>query len=213
MDAVLEKEIQNLIDNQKGDTGRLQFILSSIQNNKELYNSDQKFLVNLLEKHSYDPHIFEHLKFFNPKIIEKKVNVTTFADNIDDSDNSKNVIHDDVSLTPKNKRNATILAVVFGLIGIAGIGHFYIRKTARGLGFLFLMIAVFLFAVAIQLSFLQYIPVIDIAWNIPEFFTFIGLIPIFLFITNTAIFIWQILDVRKLCKKHNAHLEKTQKNL
>ncbi len=213
MDPILAKEIQNLIDNQKGDIGRLEFILSSLKSNKELYNSDQKYLVNLLEKHSYDPHIFEHLKFFNPKIIQKKLNVTTFADNVDDSYRFKDVIHDSASITPKNKRNATILAVVLGIMGIGGIGHLYIRKTARGLGFLFSMLAIFLFAVAAELSFLQYIPIIDIAWNIPEFFTFIGLIPIFLFAVNTAIFIWQIFDVRKLCKKYNDQLEKTPENL
>ena len=213
MDPILEKEIQNLIDNHKGDEGRLEFILSSVQNNKELYNSDQKFLVNLLEKHSYDPHIFQHLKFFNPKIIEKKINVTTFADNIDDSYIFKDKIHEDVSFTHKNKRNATILAVVLGIMGIGGIGHFYIRRTARGLGFLFSMIAIFLFAVAVELSFLQYIPIIDMPWNMPEFFTFIGLIPIFLFVANTAIFIWQIIDVRKLCNNYNDHFIKTQENL
>jgi len=57
MDAILEKEIQNLIDNKRGDTGRLEFILSSLQENKEIYNSDQKFLISLLEKHSYDENI------------------------------------------------------------------------------------------------------------------------------------------------------------
>ena len=75
------------------------------------------------------------------------------------------------------------------------------------------MIAIFLFAVAVELSFLQYIPIIDIAWNMPEFFTFIGLIPIFLFVGNTAIFIWQIIDVRKLCNNYNDHFIKTQENL
>lgn len=212
MDAILEKEIQNLIDNHKGDAGRLEFILSSIQNNKELYNSDQKFLVNLLEKHSYDPHIFQHLKFFNPKIIEKKVNITTFADNIDDSYIFKDKIHEHISSTPKNKRNATILAVVLGIMGIGGIGHLYIGKTGRGLGILFSIIAIFLTSF-VAFSFFEFLPVLDITWNMPPIFSFIGLIPFSLFVINTAIFIWQIFDVRKLCKKYNVHFENTQENL
>ncbi len=213
MDSILSKEIQNLIDNRRGDTGRLEFILISIQENKELYNSDQKFLIDLLEKHSLDENILDHLHFFNQKNMPKKETVTTFADNISDSDVSQNIIYDHKSLNPKNKRNATVLAVVLGIMGIGGMGHLYIRRTARGLGFLFSMIAIFLLAVAVELSFLQYIPIIDIAWNMPEFFTFIGLIPIFLFVVNTAIFIWQIIDVRKLCNNYNDHFIKTQENL
>ena len=63
MDSILAKEIQNLIDNRRGDTGRLEFILSSIQENKNVYNTDQKFLIDLLEKHSLDENILEHLHF------------------------------------------------------------------------------------------------------------------------------------------------------
>ena len=66
---------------------------------------------------------------------------------------------------------------------------------------------------AVELSFLPYIPIIDIPWDIPEFFTFIGLIPILLFVVNTIIFVWQIIDVRKLVKKYNDHFDKTQENL
>ena len=211
MDSILAKEIQNLIDDKRGDTGRLEFILSSIQENKNIYNTDQKFLIDLLEKHSLDENILEHLHFFNQKNMPKKETVTTFADNI--SDISQNIVYDHKSLTPKNKRNATVLAVVLGIMGIGGIGHLYIRRTARGLGFLFSMIAIFLFAVAVALSFLQYVPIIYNEWNTPEFFTFIGLIPIFLFVVNIAIFIWQIIDVRKLCNNYNDHFIKTQENL
>ena len=212
MDSILAKEIQNLIDNRRGDTGRLEFILSSIQENKNIYNTDQKFLIDLLEKHSLDENILEHLHFFNQKNMPKKETVTTFADNIQDTDISQNVIYDHKSLIPKNKRKATVLAVVLGIMGIGGIGHLYIRKTARGLGFLFSMITIFLFAVAVELSFLQYIPIIYLPWNIPESLFFV-LIPVFLFVVNIAIFIWQIIDVRKLCNNYNDHFIKTQENL
>jgi hypothetical protein len=211
MDLILSKEIQNLIDNRRGDTGRLEFILSSIQENKELYNSDQKFLIDLLEKYSLDENILDHLHFFNQDNIPAKETVTTFADNIQDSDTSQEIIYDHKSLTPKNKRNATVLAVVLGILGLGGIGHLYIRKTARGLGILFSNITVFL--VGIAFFFFESFPIIDIAWEVPVFFSFIELIPLLLFFTNTGIFIWQIIDVRKLCKNYNDHFIKTQENL
>ncbi len=208
MDPILEKEIQNLIDNNRGDAGRLEFILSSIKEDKEIYNTDQKFLISLLEKHSYDENILEHLHFFNQKNIPKKETVTTFADNIQDSETYQDVLCNHKS---KNKRNATVLAVLLGILGIGGIGHLYIGKTARGLGILSSNITVFLLGFAF--FFFESLPIIDITWDVPEFLLFIELIPLFLFLTNTGIFVWQIIDVRKLAKKYNEHFGKTQENL
>ncbi len=214
MNLILEKEIQNLIDNHKGDTGRLEFILSSIKEDKEIYNTDQKFLISLLEKHSYDENILEHLHFFNQKNIPKKETVTTFADNITDSKTNENSeTYQDVICNhkSKNKRNATVLAVVLGILGIGGIGHLYIGKISRGLGILFLNITVFLLGFAF--FFFESFPTIDIIRDVPEFFPFIELVPLFLFFTNTGIFVVQIIDVRKLCNKYNDHFGKTQENL
>ncbi len=211
MDLILAKEIQNLIDNNRGDTGRLEFILSSIKENKDIYNTDQKFLIDLLEKHSFDENILDHLDFFNQKNMPKKETVTTFADNIQESDISQNVIYDHKSLTPKSKRNATVLAVLVGILGIGGIGHLYIGKKARGLGFLFSNITVYLFGFAF--FFFEYSPIIDMTWEVSEFFSFTELILLFLFFINSGIFIWQIIDVRKLCNKFNDHFIKTQENL
>ncbi len=208
MDPILEKEIQNLIDNKRGDTGRLEFILSSIKEDKEIYNTDQKFLINLLEKHSYDENILDHLHFFNQKNISKKETVTTFADNIQDSETCQDVICNHKS---KNKRNATVLAVLLGILGIGGIGHLYIGKTARGLGILFSNITVYLLGFAF--FFFEYSPIIDMTWEVSEFFSFTELILLFLFFINSGIFIWQIIDVRKLCNKFNDHFIKTQENL
>ena len=214
MDPILEKEIQNLIDNNHGDTGRLEFILSSIKEDREIYNTDQKFLISLLEKHSYDENILEHLHFFNQKNIPKKETVTTFADNIQDSKtNEDSETYQDVisNHKSKNKRNATVLAVVLGILGIGGIGHIYIGKIARGLGILFSNITVFV--LSFSFFFFESLPIIDITWEVSEFFSFIELVLLSLFLINTGIFIWQIIDVRKLAKKYNDHFGKTQENL
>lgn len=46
-------EIQNLIDNGKGDTGRLYFIMDSLKKQKPLYKSDQNYLDKMLEVLSF----------------------------------------------------------------------------------------------------------------------------------------------------------------
>lgn len=211
MDPILEKEIQNLIDNKKGDTGRLEFILSSIKEDKEIYNTDQKFLISLLEKHSYDENILEHLHFFNQKNIPKKESVTTFADNIQESETYQDVIYNQKSKTPKNKNNATVLAVVLGILGLGGIGHIYIGKIAKGFGILISMITISL--VNVVSFFLEPLAIIDITWEVPGPFSFIELIIVLLAFVGLGIFIWQIIDVRKLVKKYNDHFSKTQENL
>jgi len=211
MDAILEKEIQNLIDNKKGDTGRLEFILSSIKEDKEIYNTDQKFLISLLEKHSYDENILDHLHFFNQKNIPKKETVTTFADNIQESETYQDVIYNQKSKTPKNKINATILAVVLGIFGLCGIGHIYIGKIAKGFGILISMITISF--VSVISFFLEPLAIIDITWEVPGPFSFIELIIVLLAFVGLGIFIWQIIDVRKLTKKYNDHFSKTQENL
>lgn len=211
MDTILEKEIQNLIDNKKGDTGRLEFILSSIKEDKEIYNTDQKFLISLLEKHSYDENILDHLHFFNQKNMPKKETVTTFADNIQESETYQDVIYNQKSKTPKNKINATILAVVLGIFGLGGIGHIYIGKIAKGFGILISMIIISL--VNVISFFLEPLAIIDITWEVPGPFSFIELIIVLLAFVGLGIFIWQIIDVRKLTKKYNDHFSKTQENL
>ena len=47
MSEDLIKSIQELINSGKGDTGRLRYILHTIQNGKNLYNSDRKYLEKL----------------------------------------------------------------------------------------------------------------------------------------------------------------------
>ena len=44
----LIENIMYLIDSKKGDIGRLNYILSALQDGKSLYNSDKKYLDSLL---------------------------------------------------------------------------------------------------------------------------------------------------------------------
>jgi len=63
MDSIVEKEICRFIDNEVGDTYRLKFILESMQNKKNIYNTDRNFLYKLAKEHTKDEEIFEHVLF------------------------------------------------------------------------------------------------------------------------------------------------------
>ena len=83
-DPVIDKEIQNLIDDNIGDIQRLEYIQKSLKEEKKIYNSDQKYLSSVLAKHSKDENILERLDFLNPKTGKEKTGAT-FADNVEES--------------------------------------------------------------------------------------------------------------------------------
>lgn len=49
MDTEFEDSIQSLIDNEKGDSGRLEHIILTIKEGKKLYGSDLKYVLSLLD--------------------------------------------------------------------------------------------------------------------------------------------------------------------
>jgi len=68
MDRIIDNEIQNLLEEGIGDSGRLEFIRTSLQGDKKLYNTDRIFLCKLLEKHSQIEDISERLDYLNPTL-------------------------------------------------------------------------------------------------------------------------------------------------
>lgn len=89
----------------------------------------------------------------------------------------------------KNEGNALILAVVLGIFGLNGIGHIYIGKIGKGIGLLIGSIVLFAVGIATLLI-------------------FVGIIFLIMYF---ALFIWQIIDARNLCKEYN-HAIKTTGN-
>ena len=67
MDPIIDKEIQNLIDDNIGDTKRLEFIQHSLRTEKKIFNSDLKYLMHLLHENSKDENILERLDYLQPK--------------------------------------------------------------------------------------------------------------------------------------------------
>ena len=51
MIVISEETVQRLLDLKVGDTGRLEFIMETLEKNKSLYKSDQKYLTNLISKY------------------------------------------------------------------------------------------------------------------------------------------------------------------
>lgn len=91
------------------------------------------------------------------------------------------------SYNPEYKSEGTtlVLSIVLGLFGLCGVGHMYVGKVGKGVGILILGIV--LFAVGIA----------TIAFGV-------GIIFLIIFV---VLFIWQIVDSRKLCFYYNGYLD------
>ena len=87
----------------------------------------------------------------------------------------------------KSESTTLILSIILGLIGIQGIGHIYVGKVGKGV---WLLIGSFILFVA----------------GIATVTFGVGIV---LLIIYFAIYIWQIVDSRNLCRKYNEALETT----
>ena len=109
-----------------------------------------------------------------------------------------------VSVNYKSKRKTLVLSVVVGLLGLMGVGHIYLGRVRRGI--IILIIAplswtmIFTSSAMVGLNELEEDVMVA---TIRE----IGVIVLVLEIGLFALFIWQILNSRKLCKEYNEYLE------
>jgi TM2 domain-containing membrane protein YozV len=87
----------------------------------------------------------------------------------------------------KSESTTLVLAIILGLFGIQGIGHIYAGKVGKGVWILIGSLVLFVIGVATL---------------------FVGVGVIFLII-YFVIYIWQIIDSRKLCREYNDELEAT----
>ena len=85
----------------------------------------------------------------------------------------------------KSESTTLILSIVIGLFGISGIGHIYVGKIGRGVG---ILIAGFVLLI---------VGIATAAFGI-------GIVILILAI---PLFIWQIIDSRKLCRQYNDYYE------
>jgi TM2 domain-containing membrane protein YozV len=110
----------------------------------------------------------------------------------------------------KSEGITLVLSIVLGLMGLMGIGHIYVGKVKRGIailiGGLFIWVIVF-----IPIGFLS---VLEESQELSEeeimtqlFGPMIGALIIGA-IAGFALFIWQILNARSLCRDYNLYCEK-----
>lgn len=110
----------------------------------------------------------------------------------------------------KSEGITLVLSIVLGLMGLMGIGHIYVGKVKRGIiiliGGLFIWVIVF-----IPIGFLS---VLDESQELSEEEIMTQLLGpmmgalIIGGIAGFALFIWQILNARSLCKDYNLYCEK-----
>lgn len=197
-------DVNKLLKQNIGDIARLEHIKNSIENNKPLYDSDKKYLEEISQKLKPTENI-EKTPKNNPyvntrtdekletknlgveeklKIAEEKIDkLTQDAKNKEEIEYRKNYY--------KSEGTTLVLAIVLGILGINGVGHIYVGKIGKGIWILIgslILLAIGIATVAFM----------------------VGYALIFVYV---LIWIWQIIDSKKICKEYNDYLRQTGKTL
>jgi len=152
----LIKKIQSLLELGKGDPDRLQHILNSVQQGKTLFLSDQKYLDSLIEKQLEKPSSSE--KNSDEVVAELRKRITDLEEKVSEQSTTKNKSEDQGEIEElrrdlnhqktlkelqrqsefwkKDMSSVTLAAVIGGIFGINGLGHFMIGKNGSGVGYL-----------------------------------------------------------------------------
>jgi len=219
----LVRSVRNLIQQGIGDEARLEYILDRIENGKYLYLADQKYLENLFSENNTitnqpkerktDSHSLEKLendlKNLNTEL-EKILKKTQRIENTKWDYESKIIEPphkretSGMSIPPHYKKEEVtlILSVVLGLISLQGIGHIYLGKIGRGVGILALSLLLF----TLWISYVMGAITKD---SVPSFVSFYFL-PITA-IGYLGLYVFQILDSRKLCAVYNEYISQQGK--
>ena len=219
----LVRSVRNLIQQGIGDEARLEYILDRIENGKYLYLADQKYLENLFSENNTitnqpkerktDSHSLEKLendlKNLNSEL-EKILKKTQRIENNELNYGSKiietppKIETSDTIIPPHYKKEEVtlILSVVLGLISLQGIGYIYLGKIGRGVGILALSLLLF----TLWISYVTGVMTKD---SVPSFVSFYFL-PITA-IGYLGLYVFQILDSRKLCTIYNEYISQQGK--
>ncbi len=194
--------IQKLIDEGKGDLGRLNHILESVKMGKILYKSDARYLDQLIANQPKKEEVLN--KNFEPQkgIDETKEKIEVKEQKSEVPEKPLNEIQAEIAKISSNYKSAgvtVILSIILGAVGLLGIGHFYLRKNGRGIGFL---VSGFI------LSILSFVILLPIYGTIEGFASQLEIISLALGIplAYIVLYFWQIVDSYKQCKKYNYQL-------
>lgn len=214
------KTVRQLIETGTGDTARLAHILDRLESGKYLYLSDQKYLENLLSSNqkitsnpiSKEPLEFEDLEtelkdinvrlekmLQNKERNERKIIDDAQNRNLDSTSKSSTITNE--KLRPKSEDITLALSVVLGLISLQGIGHIYLNKTGKGFGILLSSMIISSISVSYFLGSIK---------NLIPLFLQPYFIPLMI-AAYFGLYVFQILDSRKICARDNARLSEHKK--
>jgi hypothetical protein len=227
----LIKSIESLIESGRGDTKRLEYIISTLRERKYLYLSDQKYLESLLNSRSIQEgetpkirktnegndlvdEIRNELKNLNKKLeqIEREKNSVEEKDRqlkpIEHFQNftlgekpSKNIYQKRIKC--KNEQITLALSIVLGLLGLPGIGLIYLGKIAKGVGIL----SISFILIALSVYFIS--SRISQGSFSPLFI--LNSFEVVLLIGYLGLYIYQIFDARKMCIIYNKYISEEGK--
>ena len=219
LEEELLKKVLEFIEKGKGDILRLEHIRDSIKKGKELYQSDQNYLEDLFSEsgltegkipskespdsekklNSEDSPKDKTVDKFKEELGNNNEKIEKVEEKIDDKQKTN------VSVNYKSKRKTLVLSVVVGLLGLMGVGHIYLGRVRRGI--IILIIAPLSWTM-ILISFTMLGLLDELEEDVMvDTIGVLGGIELVLGIGLFALFIWQILNSRKLCKEYNEYLE------
>ena len=106
----------------------------------------------------------------------------------------------------KSEGVTLVLSILVGLLGFMGIGHIYVGKVKRGIG---ILIGGFFIWIIVLISPSVFAGLTgDVSFSDVNSLALVAVASMVLGIaTGIALFIWQILNSRKLCRQYNEHYE------
>ena len=207
MDEGLLNKIQELIEKGVGDIPRLEDIKERLEAGKKLYQSDQDYINKILSKYGLVDTASEDKTISE---LEKALRRTT--EKIEEMEKKIEIQEKKTDSVKHYKSEGTtlVLSIVVGLLGIMGVGHIYLGRVRRGA--IILIIGMIgwggLFVPFVMLGMFSELEESSVdPTAMMGMMAGFGVIVIVWGIGMFVLFIWQILNSRKLCKQYNEYFE------
>ena len=224
MDEGLLNKIQELIEKGVGDIPRLEDIKERLEAGKKLYQSDQDYINEILSKYGLVDTASEDKTISE---LEKALRRTT--EKIEEMEKKIEIQEKKTDSVKHYKSEGTtlVLSIVVGLLGIMGVGHIYLGRVRRGAiiliigmigwGGLFVPFVMLGMFSELEESSVDPTAMMGMFSELEEssvdptammgMMAGFGVIVIVWGIGMFVLFIWQILNSRKLCKQYNEYFE------
>ncbi len=224
MDEGLLNKIQELIEKGVGDIPRLEDIKERLEAGKKLYQSDQDYINKILSKYGLVDTASEDKTISE---LEKALRRTT--EKIEEMEKKIEIQEKKTDSVKHYKSEGTtlVLSIVVGLLGIMGVGHIYLGRVRRGAiiliigmigwGGLFVPFVMLGMFSELEESSVDPTAMMGMFSELEEssvdptammgMMAGFGVIVIVWGIGMFVLFIWQILNSRKLCKQYNEYFE------